>query len=152
MFNADDLMNDSVSDAMDTKFIAIPPGEWTAIIDKLELKSDVSKKTGEAYLVCNITWSITDDSVKKAVGLEKATIRQSFFPDITEAGKLDYSKGKNVALGRIREAVGMNKPGESFNLGMLNGAGPALIHVVATPARDGSGEIYSNVKSVGKLK
>jgi hypothetical protein len=41
--------------------------------------------------------------------------------DLTDAGGFDTTKGRNIGMGRLREAVGLNTPGQAFQFGMLEG-------------------------------
>jgi hypothetical protein len=41
--------------------------------------------------------------------------------DLDPNGGLDMAEGKNVGLGRLREALGLNDPTESFSFNMLPG-------------------------------
>lgn len=132
----------------DTTFAPVPAGEYTAVID------DVNVRDTTYGPVVDVVWSIDDGALKTELGRDKVTVKQGVFVDVTEGpdGKpvLDFSKGKNISLNRIRDALGMNTDGEEFSLNSLKGAGPASIRVTQTPAKDGSDTIYANVKSVGR--
>jgi hypothetical protein len=56
------------------------------------------------------------------------------------------SKGKNVSLGKLREAVGQNKPGKPWSPAHLNGA--QLDVLVTHRADKDTGDIYAEVKRV----
>jgi hypothetical protein len=145
-FDPDAFAASTTSEKSETSFAPVPAGEYTAVIE------DVIIRSTDYGPVADVVWSIDDGALKSALGRDKITVKQGVFLDVTngpDGPKLDMSKGKNIALGRIREALDMNKEGQSFALNMLKGAGPASIRVVQKPAKD-SDEIYANVKSVGK--
>jgi hypothetical protein len=100
--------------------------------------------------VADITYEIDDQGVKTATGLDSPTVRQSVFLDLTPQGKLDMSKGKNIQLGKLREALGLNDPNKSFSFADLPGRA-AIVGVEHTPNEKSPGDVYANVAKVGKL-
>jgi hypothetical protein len=66
--------------------------------------------------------------------------------DLTEEGMLATGKGRNVLLGRLREATGLNQSGEPFAFPMLTGR-PAKVQVAH---RLYEGQIYAEVKGTAK--
>lgn len=128
------------TDANDTRYVAIPEGEYLALIKDKKFRQE------KGYTILDITWLIDDQGVKDATGMKEPTVRQSLFLDVTANGGLDFGKGKNVRLGRLREATGLNVPGQPFSFNMLEGR-PARISVKHRPHE---GEIYSDVKEVTK--
>jgi hypothetical protein len=52
---------------------------------------------------------------------EFVTVKDGFLLDLTEAGQLDMSAGKNGRLGRYREALGMNVAGQPFSIRQMQG-------------------------------
>ena len=109
MFDPDQFMNAETEGEISTEFTPVPEGEYNALITGVNARSTSSEK-GE-YVILDVTWAIDDAQVSEAVGMDNPTVRQSIFLDTTESGGLDLSKGKNIQLGRLREAVGQNDPG-----------------------------------------
>ena len=145
-FDPETFAASTTNAANETSFAPVPAGEYTAVID------DVVIRSTDYGPVADVVWSIDDGALKSTLGRDKITVKQGVFLDVTDGPNgptLDMSKGKNIALGRIREALDLNEEGQSFSLKMLKGAGPASIRVVHKPAKD-SDEIYANVKSVGR--
>lgn len=148
MFDPNAFLDMQVTDANDTKVIPVPAEEFTAIADKVEVKTWQKKddpNVGGLKLL--VTWSLEDDKVKQLLGRDKVTVRQDIMLDLTESGGLDIGRGRNVGLGRLREAVGLNAPGQPFSFSMLQGR---LAKVSVKHRVDGD-TIYSEVKGVAPL-
>ena len=56
-------------------------------------------------------------------------------------------KGQNVGLGRLREAVGLNSPGQPFAFSMLTGR----VAKVVVKHRIHEDKIFAEVKAVAKM-
>lgn len=143
-FDPQSFLDLEVNGQNDTKLVPVPVGQYMAEIVKIEPRSITVE--GEDRLVMAVTWHIKGDDAKVATGIEKPTVRQDLWIDRTEAGGLDMGKGKNVALGKIREAVGLNNPGSSFSFRMLQGRG-ANVYVSHRPDKK-TGDIYAEIKKV----
>lgn len=151
MFEPSTFLGESVTGANDTKYIPIPPGEYPAIIKDVKARQMPSKaEPGRMVTVADVTYEIDDSTVREVTGLETPTVRQSIFLDLTPMGKLDMSKGKNIHLGKLREALGLNDPDRPFSFEDVKGRA-AIIQVENTPNERNPEELYSNVKKVGKL-
>lgn len=122
MFNPADFLNTEVSEANSTKRELCPAGMHLAVIDKIEArpwtKKDDPTKSG---VTLEVTWSIQNQEVLTALDQDKVTVRQGVMLDFNEAGGLDTGKGKNIGLGRLREALGLNVPGVPFVFNQLVG-------------------------------
>jgi hypothetical protein len=147
-FDPNTFLDMTTTDANSTKSTPVPVGEYVAFIEKVDArpwsKKDDPSKSGMAL---DLLWNIDDANVKALLEREKVTVKQGVMLDLTEAGGLDMGKGKNVSLGRLREAVGLNAPGQPFGFRMLEGR-PAKI--VVSHRIDGD-NIYAEVKAVAKL-
>lgn len=124
----------TIEQANETKSTPVPEGDFEANIDSVRIKSiAISKgdRAGQEVPILEITWHIRDDDgkLKKELNRDKVTVRQDLWLDVTESGALAFGPNNNVALGRVRQAVGLNKPGKPFTFKMLEGQGPAMIHV-----------------------
>jgi|SRR6185312_3459784 len=147
-FDPEQFLNTQHTEANDTKVIPVPPGEYLAQITKLTPRKIKTKDGGER-LVMDVQWEIQDESVKKKLGLEKMFARQSVFLDLTEQGSIDFSKGHNIQLGRLREACGQNKAGKKWSPSMLLHSS-AYIFVEQQPNENDPESPYSNVTRVAK--
>jgi len=150
MFDADSFLQSSTTEANDTKIIPCPPGEFAAIIDKITPKQVQFNGGTETRIVLDVQWLIEDAGAKAATGRDVVTVKQAIFLDTTPTGGLDMAQGKNVALGRLREAVGKNTPGEPFSFAMLPGL-MAKVSVSHRPDKNDPSISYAEVKMATKL-
>lgn len=79
--------------------------------------------------------------------MAEPSVRQTLWLDTTESGGLDFGKGKNVGLGRLREALGQNAPGKPWAPGMLVG-GVAKVKVSHSIDKRDNVTINADVKAV----
>lgn len=148
MFSVENFLDQQFDQANDTVSQPVPAGEFPAIIDKVECKQWASKADpSKAGLKLAITWLIDDGSVKELLGRDKVTVRQDIMLDMTDAGGLDMGKGRNISLGRLREATGLNTQGQPFSFAMLTGR-CAKVKVDHRIADD---KIYAEVKGVARM-
>lgn len=144
-FDPATFMNTTYDEANDTKVTPCPVGEYTAVATKVETKTWASRDGSSSGVKLEILWEIDDANVKQLVGRDKVTSRQNIMLDLNEAGTgLDLGKGKNVGLGRLREALGLNTPGESFSFAMIEGR----IAKVSVSHRINGEDIYDEIKKV----
>ena len=149
-FDPNSFLEANYTEANDTKLVPVPEGTYNAIPEKVGIRTGVIKKgdrAGEAFVTLDITWEIDDEALRQHLDRSKVTINQGVMLDIAADGKsLDFSKGKNITLGKVREALGLNTPGQPFSCQMIPGK-PAKIQV--KHRLDGE-DIYSDVKAVLK--
>lgn len=142
-FDPEEIMEMQTEGEMATSFTPVPEGEYPAYITKVDARSGTSK-AGNDYTMMDVQWAITDPGVAEEVGIEEPSVRQSLFLDFDEStGALAMGKGKNIALGRLRAAVGQNGPG-AWNPRQLEGAAA----VVRVSHRENDGNIYAEVRGV----
>jgi hypothetical protein len=148
-FDPNLFLDQTTTDSNSTVSVPVPAGEWEAVIDgDPEIRQWQGKKDpSKSGLALDITWSIQDPSVLAEVERDKATVRQSLMLDLNDSGGLDTGKGKNVGLGRLREAVGLNVPGKPFSFRMLAGQ----IAKVKVEHRVEGDQIFADVKGVAPL-
>jgi len=120
-FDPATFLNQTFEGQLDTKMIPCPAGEYLALADKVEVKTWSSKDGSSSGLKLEIIWDIQDENVKKLLDRDSVKVKQDQMLDLTETGALDMGKGKNIGLGRIREALGMNNKGEPFAFSMIAG-------------------------------
>ena len=151
MFDPNTFMDMTVQDANSTVSVPVPAGEYIAFIETVAARQWNSKDDpSKAGMALDVTWNIDDQNVKQLLERDKVTVKQGIMLDVTEHGGLDMGKGKNVGLGRLREAVGLNNPGQPFGFKMLEGR-PAKIVVSHRPDPKQPEVIYAEVKAVAKL-
>lgn len=144
----------TLMDANSTVSIPVPAGEYIAILGDVKARQWQSKddptKQGVAL---DIIWevdagSLTPDgtTLKDYLGRDKIQVKQGIMLDLNEGGGIDTGKGKNVKLGKLREAVGCNVPGQPFSFSMMQGR-PARVVVEHRVVGE---EIFGEIKSVAK--
>lgn len=147
-FDANAFLDMQVNDANDTKIIPIPVGEYTGVASKVECRQWTSKKDPSVCgLTLDITWELDDASLKELLGRDKITVRQGIMLDLTESGGLDMGKGRNVGLGKLREGLDLNRPGEAFSFQMI----PGRVAKVSVTQRIDGENIYAEVKGVARV-
>lgn len=148
IFNAEDFMNETIDESMDTKFEVVPEGEYIAQLadEQPDMHRHGTSQKGDPYRGLRLTWNILDENLKARLGRDTVTVRQDFLLDIDRNGKPLTGPGKNVRLGALREALGLNKG--PFSWDMLNGAGPARIRVRHRSDRSDPEVKYAEVSRV----
>lgn len=143
-FDPTAFLAQTVTEANDTSVIPAPEGEFLAVADKVDVKQ-WSKKDGSASgLKLSVLWDIQDEAVKAHCGRETVKVGQDIMLDLTETGGLDLARGRNVNLGRLREALNLNTPGQPFSFSMVQGR---MAKVNIKHRVDGA-DIYAEVKAV----
>jgi|SRR5215469_3791133 len=145
MFDPEEFMQTSIKGATDTHYVPIPEGDYTAIVDSVL----PPKVTDEGRVFMHVVWNIDSDNLRKSLERDKVMTRQTLWLDIDESGHLDDGKGKNVPLGRLREALGQNNPEIEWKPPMMIGR-PARIKVTQRKDKE-SGEIFNDIKGVTAL-
>ena len=145
MFNPEEFLDQQVTEANATKIIPVPVGEYPAIIKSIKPRAWAKKDDPTVNGVAlDIVWSIEDADVKAALARDEVNCKQGIMLDTDDSGKLATGAGDNVGLGRLREALGLNVPGEAFSFNMLIGRSA----LVAVTHRANGEEVYSEVSRV----
>jgi hypothetical protein len=156
MFNPELFLNQTISESNSTELLPVPEGEYVAVSDPVNAESFKSydiktgDRAGQKGHSLNIQWNINDESgqLKELLG-RKPTARQNIMLDIKSDGNLEFGKGRNVELGRLREALGQNGNGQPWAFSRL-GSQVAKIKVKHT-LDQGTGRLYVNVVSVTRV-
>lgn len=148
MFDASQFLDMQVNETNDTTVIPVPVGEYVATIEKVECRQ-WSKKDDPSVggLALDLVWDINDQGVLSTLDRDKVTCKQGIMLDLTPAGGLDCSKGRNIGLGRLREALDLNIPGQPFSFNML----PGRMAKVSVKHRIAGEDIFAEVKAVAKI-
>jgi hypothetical protein len=147
-FDPEAFMQETVEAEGSTKVEQLPPGEYTAIVSKVDTPKSFPRKDGSGFvIILNVHFSVADQPVNEQLGRNPVTIRQGYILDM-KGNSLDFGKGKNIQLNRLRAALGQNTP-QPWNPSRMEGQGPVLIKVAA--GREYQGELQSEVKSVGTV-
>lgn len=143
-FDADSFLAAAVQGSNSTKVTPCPIGDFMGIIDDVRARQWQSKDGGKTGISLDVFWSVQDEGVKQFLGRPEVIVKQGVMLD-TIGGGLDMAEGKNVALGRLREATGTNDGDFSFL--QLKGQA-AKISVEHRPVGE---DTFAEVKKVGKL-
>ena len=146
-FDAQSFLDATITGSNDTKIIPVPIGEYMGIIDKVTPRQWQSKDGTQSGVAIDILWLIEDAGVKQLLGRETVTCKQGIMLDLNASGGLDLSKGKNIGLGRLREAIGKNEEGQSFSFSQLQGT----CAKVSVSHRISGEDTFAEVKGVAKL-
>jgi hypothetical protein len=144
------LLEATTDQANSTERVPVPVGEHVAVIAEVNIRS--GNKNGNDWAFLDVTYDIDNPAVKEALGRQKVTLTQGVGLDFTPNGGLDYSKGKNVQLGRLRDCVGLNVPGQPFSFRMLQGKVLKIVvsHSPDTRPTARAGDVYENVSGFVK--
>lgn len=150
-FDPEQFLDIQVNESNSTSVTPCPEGEYTGIIEKLNPRSFAGKKDPtKTYTSLEVFWSVEDDNVTRALDKEKVLSKQTIFLDLADSGGLDMGKGKNVGLGRLREALNLNLAGQPFSFNMMVGRA-AKIHVKQSPDDKDPTIIRDEVAAVTRL-
>ena len=141
-FDPATFMNQETEGPMETRYTPLPEKDYTATIGDGE--NDVVVRKAEDSILLDVTYVVHDAELAEKMGMERLSVRQGIFLDVGANGVIELGPNKNVKLGRLREALGQNKPGP-WNFAMLRGAGPILISVTIKPDKDDPTVQYNRV-------
>lgn len=141
-FNPDVFLNTETDSASATSYTPCPEGEMNASIKAIK-----PRVLTDGRAVLDVTWTVDDENARQETGMAEPSVRQTIWLDTTESGGLDFGKGKNVGLGRLRDAVGQNQAGKPWAPGMLVGQVAKVKVTHSIDKRDGV-TINADVKAV----
>ena len=150
-FDPTSFLNSAVEGAMDTSRSPVPMGEYNAYIDKIDYKSfPISKgeRAGQLVHKLEVLCKIMAPGNEEA---DNRTVRKDCVLDISPQGSLETGKGKNVDLGQIREATGLNDPSQPFAPNMLVGRQLRIL-VAHEPDSRNPGVVYPRVSRVAAVQ
>ena len=122
---------DATLDSPTEKRPPLDVGDYTAIIGEISAEKFQGKKdTTKTYTVWNVPLSleVPIDQQAKVGNQAQLKLQDRIMLDLNDNGTLDNSPGKNNRLRMYREALDMNKPGDSFSARKMTGQ-PILIHI-----------------------
>jgi len=156
MFNPEVFLGTTITEANSTELLNVPEGEYVAMSGPVTAENfrsfDIKRgdRAGTKGYALDLEWTLNDDSgaIKTYIG-RTPKVRQSLSLEIRGDGSLEFGKGKNVELGRLREALGQNGSGVPWAMSMLGGqvAKIAVKHTLDAA----SGRTYVNVSKVAKV-
>lgn len=149
-FDPTQFLDQTINQSLDSERNKVPEGEYQATIKDVKVEGGVSNKEGsegKQWARLDVRWVIDDARVKEIVGLPEPSVKQGIMLDLNDAGNLDLSKQKNIGLGRLREALGLNTPGQPFSFRMMEGR----MAKVKVTHREYEGQIFDEIRSVAKI-
>jgi hypothetical protein len=152
-FNPELFLNQTSDQANSTEYVLIPVGEYVGVIGPISADSfksfDIKKgeNAGKKAYRLDLKIDLNDETgaLKELLG-RAPSVTAGIMLDIKADGSLEFGKGRNVQLGRLREAVGQNSTGRPWSFGHLAGQ-PVKIKVVHDTY---DGKQVVNVKEFGK--
>lgn len=153
-FNADNFLTQTVVAAMDTVVTPIPEGDYPFQVTKVNITSGIIKNgdnAGKTWAAVKLRCLCLDPNVAQELNREEAYQNAQVFLDLTEdESGLAVGAGKNVDLGRLREAVGQNDEDEEWNLMMLQGG--TFVGTVKHKFRDDSQDPYGEMTAFASME
>lgn len=153
-FDVDTFMQNTVDAQLDTQIQLPPEGDYRAMLDDFDntaFRTFTSEKNGKDYTVFSPPFVLQDDPRLADLGRDRVVVyHRGMFIDINDAGGLDTGKGKNVDLGRLRDAVGQNVAGQ-WSFSQLRGAGPIMVHVMHESDKADPDKKYARINRVVKI-
>lgn len=148
MFSPEQFLDMQTTESNDTVIIPVPVGEYLAVCKEVKIRPWQSKSDpSKAGMALDVQWTIDDAGVKAALGRDEVNVKQGVMLDIREdGGGLDMGKGKNIGLGRLREATNLNAKGQPFAVTMFPGR---MARIKVEHRTDGE-NIYAEVKQVAR--
>jgi hypothetical protein len=166
-FDADAFLSQTQEGALETVVPVAPTGDYRAVIDEIIGGESGNFRTvvggekakpenqGKEFTIFTPVFVLQDDprlaEVSQFYDGKPVKVRhKGIFLDLTDSGGLDFSKGKNVDLGRLQEAVGqLNMPGWTFK--HLEGAGPLMVKVDHESDKGDDTKKYARVVKTVKI-
>lgn len=129
MFDPNSFLSQKIEQELDTVIIPCPEGDYVGIISKLDVRT-WTKKDDPTVTGVNLDILVkisNNENVLEECGVDEITVRGGIKLDIDDTGKsLAFGKGKNVSLGKVMEAAGLNDGDSDIN-SLLNQ--PILVRV-----------------------
>jgi len=145
-FDPESFLTNTTTEESSTKRIPLEAGEYVGQITKLRAGTTPNK--GIPFL--EVIYKIEHPELASEMGRPASTVRQTVWLDLDEHGDLDMGPGKNITLGRLRDAAGQNVSGEPWSIASLEGA-TVTVRVVHNPDKNDPEVVYEEVKGVSAL-
>lgn len=145
-FDKEAYLNQEFNQENAIKYLNPPSGEYEAMCDGVDIQEmerrDNADNQQPYMTILNVTHRLIGERAEEAKQKndwpegKPFIARQSIFLDLegsdgrlSTGGVLAFGPGRNVPLGRLREAVGLNRPGEPFSFKRMIGAGPYRVKI-----------------------
>lgn len=132
LFDPSTFLDVEVTGEMETKRVPFPIGRYNFQITKISVKEgtiEEGDRKGDKWRAFELTCTalagqkdpLTGETLEKLTGNDTPSSRYSGYLDINSSGALELGPGRNIDLGRIRAATGLNSPTMPFKIKMLQG-------------------------------
>lgn len=155
-FNLKALGEAQYNASMSTVTVPIPEGEYVMMVGDWkddwmrEQTANTGRNAGGTFVSVDVPVEIIDDALRIKLGRDKLLSRYRFILDIDANGQLDFSEGKNVRLGKLREVLDQNTPGVPWSMQQLASKGPFKGWIKQTSDKTDPSIKYSEVSRVAK--
>jgi len=162
-FDANAFMAQEVDEGLSTVIEQVPEGDYRAMIGDFDSESGFrtftakpgSRNEGKEFTIFQPPFVLQDDprlaAVKQARGGNDVSVtHKGMFLDLTDSGSLDTANGRNVDLGRLRDAVGQNNQ-KGWKFSNLIGAGPVMVRVIHEGDQNDPMKKYARISRVVKI-
>jgi len=148
-FDPDSFLDQEIDGGLTTEYTPVPEMDDAVAMIRpeggLTVRQVTNKETGKVSTILNIDWIVDEQDARDATGMNQPIARQSIFLDLNENGVLERGENKNVALGKLAEALGLNADDSQFTLRQMLGQ----VAKVRIKHRFGDADqIYAEVKGV----
>src|SRR5690606_34777004 len=111
MFDPAAFLQTTIEGASSTKYPTLPDGMvCNAVVDDVDVNGDYSEKMNDGkgghWASLKVKWKLDSTEAEEILGRPNPIVQQDIFLDLDETGRLATGEGRNVTLGRLREAVG----------------------------------------------
>lgn len=143
-FDPNLFLNVQIEEAISTEYTPIPEADYTATIKNVSARQ--SNKDSKTYTMMDVEWKLDAPEAEDANG---RPVRQSLFLDLNAGGTIDSGKGRNVQLGLLLQALGLN--GQPWSPKGLEGRVARVKVKQRAGTGDYEGQTFSEVKAVSAL-
>ena len=155
-FNPEVFANMQHQEANSTEVLLVPEGtDYIGVSDPVTAESfrtfeyKSGERAGQKGVFLDINFTINDESGQLKEYLNRVPkVKHTIGLDV-EGGNLVFGRGRNVGLGRLREAFGQNQNGRPWSPSMLGGQVARLKVKHRTDKQ--TGRTFAEVTEVAKL-
>lgn len=153
LFDVNSFLDATTTEAGQKRELLNPGVDYFAEIGEVKARQHQGKKDpSEQYLFLDVPLVVhlaEHPGERERIGIEQMNLRHSCSVDLTDAGAMDWGKGKNNGLRILREATGTNVPGQSWSPRSLQGR-RVRVRIKLREYPEGSGNLVEDVAAIAK--
>ena len=138
-FSAEAFKASAISDANADRYTPVPEGDYKGTITKADIAA------GEAANGPWARYDITIGIIDSRTG-DTRPVRGGIMLDLSESGGLNMAPNRNITLGQLRSACGLNTPGKPFHWEDTIGH-EVLVTIKHRPDKNDATKLYENFVS-----